>query len=749
MSGTRRGLAGHGRWHVLALVLYAALTIVLTWPLARNLNSAIPGDGFDGWQNYWNLWWIKTALIERIQSPLVTDLLYYPTGVSLYFHTLNPFNGLVSLPVQLSGSVLLAYNFVVLISFTLSGYGAFLLALWLLRRATIGWRSRYAAAFVAGAIFTFAPFHFAHLLGHMQVFAYQWIPFTVLYLLKGMEGWAQAGKHPTRDGATVPAPRARARLSRYRDPALAGFFLALAGLCDWYFGLYLGLFTGVAVLWTWLAHMRALGWWGALWRAVAPSAAAGVVAVVILSPMLVPMVREAVQYDFMVRPESDLYILSATAVDFILPNRLHALVPNAGFNALGNQIAPVSERTIAVGWGALLLALVAMVRSRRRALPWLLAAGFFALLAMGPQMHWLRLDWAQVPASEAQGGNWSLYALLNEIVPFMRISRSVSRFALMVQLSVAMMAAFGLAALMQGARGRVRWGLPLLATVVVVAEGWGVPYPLSPPDTPDFYARLAGQRTESAPRVEDAPNFALGATDAPVQTGAVLNLPMNYDRPGYLLYQTVHGMPLTIAYISRDDPRTLTERVPVLQQLRRLGEDILVVDMATAGKTVLADLGVAIVTLDRYKMPGGLEREYTEAVAQAIFGDDAPLHVDDRLTAYVVGAPAVPAPYLTLGESNWGALQTDESGEVIGRALGEGEAEVNIRHAPVDAVVSLVYSSPVPVAVRIVTAQGETNLALPASEGVRTEEVHVKNGGMLSLFAPGAVVKQLSVANGE
>ena len=96
--------------HPLVIVLYTLLTGAMTWPLATQLTSAIPGDSFDGWQNYWNLWWIKVALVERIQNPFFTDLLYAPTGVGLYFHTLNPFNGVVTLPVQLSVGLMPAYN---------------------------------------------------------------------------------------------------------------------------------------------------------------------------------------------------------------------------------------------------------------------------------------------------------------------------------------------------------------------------------------------------------------------------------------------------------------------------------------------------------------------------------------------------------------------------------------------------------------------------------------------------------------
>ena len=97
--------------------------------------AAIPGDSFDGWQNYWNLWWLKTALVDHVANPLITDLLYYPTGVSLYFHTLNPFNGLLTLPIQLSAGLIPAYNAVVIFSWVLAGYGAFLLARWVTAHA--------------------------------------------------------------------------------------------------------------------------------------------------------------------------------------------------------------------------------------------------------------------------------------------------------------------------------------------------------------------------------------------------------------------------------------------------------------------------------------------------------------------------------------------------------------------------------------------------------------------------------------
>jgi len=171
---------------VAALIGTGLLTLVMTYPLIRRFTSAIPGDGFDGWQNYWNLWWVRQALLVEHTHPWFTDMLYAPVGVSLLFHTLNLFNGLTTLPIQLAWGLFPAYNSAVLFSFAMSGLGAYLLA-----RTVLGPRSSRLAAFAAGIIFTFSPFHIAHLLGHMQVISMEWVPFFALYLLRAVESeWA-------------------------------------------------------------------------------------------------------------------------------------------------------------------------------------------------------------------------------------------------------------------------------------------------------------------------------------------------------------------------------------------------------------------------------------------------------------------------------------------------------------------------------------------------------------------------------
>jgi hypothetical protein len=667
----RRGRA------LLALAGYLLLTLGLTYPLVAQFGRAIPGDGFDGWQNYWNLWWIKTAVLEQHTHPWFTHLLYYPTGVGLLFHTLNAFNGFITLPIQLALGLLPAYNTAVLFSFALGGLGAYLLA-----RYVLGPGSSLLAAFAAGVIFTFSPFHIAHLLGHMQVISLEWIPFYALYLLKTVEcgletrNWKLAAGGATR--STLHAPR-----PVWRNGLLAAFFLALVALCDWYYVLYCLILTAVVVVWVLLrfalrrsvvtapgglnaqpaaSRSRVLG------RTLVIIAAIWLLWAVLFSPVLIPMLREAGQSRFMVPDPAQSHTLSADLLAFVTPQEFHPLWGDWAQEQGKRFTASLSEHQVFAGFAVLALAALGVWRGRKpgrlRAWVglWLLALLTFVILALGPVLH-IGGQTALLPG----GGEIPLpYAWLVRVVPFMDISRSVSRFDAMVMLALGVLAALGLDGLVRrlpGWRGQI---VAFAAIALIVFEFLPAPYPMSQPDTPDWYKTLAGD----------------------ARPGAVLNLPMNWDRPGYLLYQTEHGKPLTVAYISRDDPRTLTDRVPVLQHFRHLGPDIIAFDLAAQGRQVLADLGVRWVTLDRYKMPGGREREYTEAAAQAIFGSQTPAYQDERLTVYEVTPSGATAPYLILG-AGWEPYDPGSatrgftgSAPLIVHAAVPGEATVRVSLTP-------------------------------------------------------------------
>lgn len=633
------GAARRGSMTARIALAYLLLTCVLTYPAIAYFFSAIPGDSFDGWQNLWNLWWIRRAILVEHRHPFFTDVLYYPTGVSLLFHTLNPFNGLFSLPVQLAANLFAAYNSIVFFSFVVGGLGGYLLARSMLRHTSEP--ARTWAAFLAGVVYTFSPFHFAHLLGHMQVFSLEWIPFYVLYLWRGVE-------------------RVRRGWLTWRDVVLPAFFLVLIALCDWYFVLYCLLFT--VLIWLYLLWRKRLTGQVVIW-----TAAVGGLFALVLSPLLLPMIIEARRYDFMIPPPEQAYILSADLLAFLIPNEFHPLWGQTAARFASRFTSTVSEHTVFVGYVPLLLGAWGIRYGGRRRGFWALTTLTFALLAMGPALH---VAGRSIPIP--------LPYILLQPLPIVRMTRSVSRFDVMVMLALGVLAASGLAALIRrlsslreppsafkpwtGKTGRMRRIRPHLIALAAVAltlfEFLPAPYPISPPDTPSWYEWLA----------EEPGDFA------------ILNLPMNWDRPGYLLYQTVHGKRLTVGYISRDDPRTLAERVPVLQQLRHLGPDVISQDLEQIGRSVLTWLNVRYVVLDRYKMPGVREREGTVRFARAALAGLSPIYEDERLTVYRIEPPASSQPFLIL-DANWGARELN--GETPWRQL-KGEATLQVyTEAPV------------------------------------------------------------------
>ncbi len=127
-SSARRGLLRNA--HVQALLLFTVLALVLTWPLAAHFTTHVPGDGIDDPALAWNLWWIKARLVDQLNFDIFhADWMFYPIQINLGFYTLTPLNGLLSVPLQTSLSLIIANNLILLSSFVLGGFGAYLVGM--------------------------------------------------------------------------------------------------------------------------------------------------------------------------------------------------------------------------------------------------------------------------------------------------------------------------------------------------------------------------------------------------------------------------------------------------------------------------------------------------------------------------------------------------------------------------------------------------------------------------------------------
>jgi len=655
--------------HIIALVGYLVLTLIMTFPLVTEFSTAIPGDGFDGWQNYWNLWWVKKALLDLGTNPFFCDYVYYPTGASLYFHTLNIFNGLLTVPVQALFGWTVAYNFVVVFSFVVGGYGTYLLVYWL----GVGSSSRPSscsgqgslqgrlAAFVAGLVFTFSPYHFAHLLGHMQLISLEWLPFYVLFTVKaldrsqtapagfaiqGPDGGLQIRREQKRD--LLSLKRMRCWLARSWPAAV---YLVLAFLCEWgYYVMYLAIFTLLYTGYVTWKERR-------VWEPVARAGLIWLLFIVLASPILVPMAIEAMNTtEYLTPPFEQSLALSADLLAFFTPHEMHPLWGDWARTWSERFTTTTSERMIFAGYVPLALGALALWKRRQRAGFWALSLLVFFLLALGPVLHVggqsVSVLGIAVPLP---------YLVLYRLLPFVRLSRSISRFDVMVMLSLAVLVGLGVEWLgRRSARWSGGWAIAGVAGALICFEFLAVPYPMTEVEVPSFYRQVA----------QEPGDFVL------------MELPMNWDRPIHQFNQVYHGKKVIAAYFGKPNPLSVVEKTPVLQHFRYLGPDIIAQDISKIGTSVLASFNVRYVILDSYQMPGGREREVTLRLTEKVFGDTAPFYHDERLIVYQVEEPAEPKPFLSLGQ-NWGRREMQAERPV--RQIGQGAA-VHIRAWAPDSV---------------------------------------------------------------
>jgi len=513
------------RWPRQALIVaaYAVLALALTWPLVAHFGSHVPGNGVDDPPLTWNLWWVRYALLHLGTNPFDCNYLFYPLGINLAFYTLTLLNGLLSIPLQGTLGLIPASNLLLLSSFVLSGYGAFLLAshvLGLGRKEPAS--GGLAAAFAAGLLYAFASSKMAYAaLGQWNIASSQWVPFYVLYLLK-------MGDEP----------------GRRRYLVLAALFLLFQAYAELTYATFLVLFTALWALWqvVWrLWHRRSS-------RALVLNLVLlGLIFLLGLAPVLAMMLPDMLlDGDIFVEGGGFADVFSADLVGFLVPNMYHpffgSLVERFGFDySVGQHVY--------LGYSVLALAVVGFAFGRRRPAAeerrgpaagvgfWALSAFVFWLLTLGPALR-------------VNGHDTGLplpFALLAQL-PFFKGNRYPSRYSVLLVLSLAMLVAVGLAAVYQWWKARSpasAWVAPALLVSLMLFEHLALPLPLSDMRVPPVYRFLADSLPAES-SVLDLPvawrnGFRVTGTQDPI---------IMFSQ----YYQSVHQRPILAGNTSRNPP---------------------------------------------------------------------------------------------------------------------------------------------------------------------------------------------------
>ena len=156
---------------ILALLAYGAIALALFPGVVTHLATAFPGDLGDPPSQAWILAWDLHALTTQPAHLYDANVFYPFHDVLAYQDSLLGLLPLAAPVLWLSGSAVVAYNVLFLLSFALCAWGAYLLA----RLLTGDDR----AAFLAGLVYGFSAYRMVHLY-HLNLLSGMWIPFALL-----------------------------------------------------------------------------------------------------------------------------------------------------------------------------------------------------------------------------------------------------------------------------------------------------------------------------------------------------------------------------------------------------------------------------------------------------------------------------------------------------------------------------------------------------------------------------------------
>lgn len=176
-------------WRQVALVafplaFFTLMSLLMTFPFGFHLGNAVlhPADPL---LNTWILAWDAHIFLKNPLHLYQANHFYPYSNTLAYSETLLGQAIFAAPIIWMTGNSILATNLVWLSTFILSGTTMYALVYYFTRR--------WEAALLAGTVFAFHPFRFAHLF-HLQVLSIHWVPLIFLFLDRLMRNgrWGDA-----------------------------------------------------------------------------------------------------------------------------------------------------------------------------------------------------------------------------------------------------------------------------------------------------------------------------------------------------------------------------------------------------------------------------------------------------------------------------------------------------------------------------------------------------------------------------
>lgn len=462
----RSGPAAWPGWlrQLLLAGAYLVAGIAVTWPRAAFLAQGRLPAVNDIAAYVWDLWWVAHQVVH-LGNPWSTGQMAAPAGLQLGFDTTMPLAGLVLTPLTLLFGPSATFSVL-----TIAAPG---LLCYVMYRAARLWLAAPGAV-AAGAFFGLSA------MLDWQVWFHLNIGLGMIFLPLTLEAAVRLRRCPGRRAGLILGLVLGASVLVNQESAVTAVILAAAILLPW-------------------AARQAAGWRAAAagraaaWRAAGSLAIAGLTAVVIASPQLAAMIRQASAggaaisstaltrtYLLYGAPLPTLFAPSPRLASFGVPSPGYAYQqPAEGVATFGLVLTVLAVTGLVIGWR--------QGHARWLALLWLGCAA----LALGPVLYLgnpvsgpsgvtctrhctelvpLATSWHGVRLSAVLPYTWLVH------VPGLADLREADRLALVGLMGAAVLAGLAVDRLSQRARTRSLLSLAAAVTVLAIAEaGWSAP----------------------------------------------------------------------------------------------------------------------------------------------------------------------------------------------------------------------------------------------------------------------------------
>ena len=407
--------------NLISLILFTVLTLLMTYPLILNMGSGVRDLG-DPLLSSWILAWNVQRVINLDFQNIFNGNIFYPHKKTIAYSEFLLTQSLISLPVLLTTkNPIFAQNFVFLFSFLTSGLGMYFLARYLTKNNFGG--------IVAGIIYAFSPFMFGHL-GHLQILTAGGIPLAFLFLHKFFKS------------------------EQYKHLLLFTLFFLLQALANGYYGLYLTLFAGIYIM-LYIILRKKFGDWR-FWTKIATSV---IIIIIVVGPVFHQY--RSVRKEMGFARDIDFY---ANLTSYLAASPLNRVYGNltARFVKAEAQLFP--------GILAVFLALIGFIHGQRK------NRGKTPFIQTPIHFYTITLLLSFLFSLGPKGP----YIFLYKFLPGFKGIRVASRFHILVMLSLAILAAFGIKAILS-LSSRMKRRIPLIIVspfvLLILVEYLSIPIP--------------------------------------------------------------------------------------------------------------------------------------------------------------------------------------------------------------------------------------------------------------------------------